>query len=177
MKDRALLPGEYALLSVLALEPKHGYELAAFFREHLVEVCPIEQSLLYAYIRNVEERGYVTHSESRVGARPPRKVYSLTREGRDLVEAWLRAPVGRMRQVRRELLIKLFVLHRQDPRSELNLLKEQILSCEAYLRRLEVPTDERTDFARLVARAKCSAAEGTIRWLREYLDELEAERR
>jgi len=71
--ERALLPGEYAVLGLLALRPMHGYEMICFLGEQgLDAVCPVEQSTLYTYLRNVESRQFVTWSEDRVGLRPPR---------------------------------------------------------------------------------------------------------
>ena len=84
------MPGEYAVLGLLLQRPKHGYEMARYFdRDDLAEVCPIEQSMLYTYLRNVEERGLVQWSEARVGNRPPRKLFELSAHGRDLIETWL----------------------------------------------------------------------------------------
>src|SRR3990172_8150592 len=99
VSSRQPLPGEYALLAMLRLQPMHGYEMSRFLaREGLAEVCPIEHNLLYAYLRNLEDRGLVTWAETRVGAHPPRKTYELTTAGSAAIESWLGEPVLRMRQ-------------------------------------------------------------------------------
>ncbi len=36
-----LLPGEYAVLGLLALGPRHGYELARILTEELAAVCAV----------------------------------------------------------------------------------------------------------------------------------------
>lgn len=152
----------------------HGYEMARYFdRDDLTEVCPIEQSLLYTYIRNVEERGLVNWTEERVGARPPRKIYALTEAGRLLVNMWLRQPAERMREVRVEFLLKLYFLARLDPVAEVDLLRRQIDVCDAYAARLAVRVADSDGFQRLVAQSKLSAAESTARWLRSYAWERE----
>src|SRR3954451_21390497 len=137
MSDRSLLPGESAVLGLLALRPMHGYEMARYFdRDDLTEVCPLDQSLLYTYIRNVEERGLVTWTEERVGLRPPRKIYALTPTGQAVLDHWLHQPVDRMREVRLEFLLKVYFLAQLDPAAERALLRQQIEVCEEYHARL-----------------------------------------
>lgn len=173
MAERPLLAGEYAVLGLLLDGPMYGYEMARYFdRDELAEVCPIEQSMLYTYLRNVEARGMVAWVEERVGNRPPRKLFELTELGSEAIEQWLRQPVGRIREVRLEFLLKLYFLHRHDPDSERHLLDEQIAVCEAYVARQAARTPD-TDFARLVARAKQTGAESTLNWLKAYASELE----
>jgi PadR family transcriptional regulator AphA len=170
-----LLAGEYASLCLLFLRPMHGYEMVAFLGEEgLDTVCPVEQSTLYTYLRNVESRGLVTWSEERVGLRPPRKMYELTTEGRELVHAWLRQPVERMREVRVEFLLKLFFLDVTDRIALRRLLEEQIRVCGGYL--AEVTSRAyASPFRQLVARSKSSAAEATLGWLKTYADQLDRE--
>lgn len=171
---RTLLPGEHAILGLLALRPMHGYEMARLFAEEdLVAVCPVEQSLLYTYLRNIEERGLVAWEERRVGNRPPRKLYELTASGRAELRAWLQQPVGRIREIRLDFLLKVYFLHQLDTETERSLLAEQIDVCEAYEARLESALAGQRGFPRLVALSKLSAATATLQWLRAYALELE----
>lgn len=175
MNDRALLPGEYAVLSLLAVRPMHGYEMVCFLGdEGLDAVCPVEQSTLYTYLRNVEARDLVTWTEERVGNRPPRKTYALTPSGEMLIHDWLRRPVERMREVRLEFLLKLFFLNLTDRPAMKVLLSEQIGVCETYLAHIQAARAE-SPFRRLVALSKASAAEGTLGWLKSYAYEIEQE--
>jgi PadR family transcriptional regulator AphA len=175
MSYRPLLPGEYAVLGLLALRPMHGYEMARILAEddELFAVCPVEQSLLYTYLRNVEERGLVSWQEHRVGNRPPRKRYELTSPGSVELAGWLRRPVGRIREVRLDFLLKLYFLHQLDPAAERALLAQQIDVCERYEARLETALPGERGFPRLVALSKLSAATATLGWLRSYALELE----
>ena len=173
MSERALLPGEYAVLGMLALRPMHGYEMTCLLAdEGLADVCPVEQSTLYTYLRNIEARGLVTWTEERVGLRPPRKTFALTEEGRSLIDHWLRTPVERMREVRLEFLLKLFFLEQLDVPAHRELLRTQVQVCEEYLAHVDArPQPNR--FAALVIQSKRSAAEATLGWLKAYAYELE----
>lgn len=175
MADRALLPGEHATLGLLGLRPMHGYEMARLFADDdLVSVCPVEQSLLYTYLRNLEERGLVRWDERRVGNRPPRKLFELTASGREELDRWLKLPVGRIREIRIDFLLKVYFLHQTDEVAERALVADQIHVCERYQAELTRSLKSRTGFPRLIARSKLSAAAATLDWLREYADELQA---
>ncbi len=175
MPERGLLPGEHVVLGLLGLRPMHGYEMARLFaQEDLVTVCPVEQSLLYTYLRNLEDRALVRWEERRVGNRPPRKLYELTPAGQQELDAWLREPVGRIREIRLDFLLKLYFLHQTDPAAERGLIARQIAVCEGYARTLRKSLDSHEGFPLLVARSKLSAAIATLDWLREYASELEA---
>jgi DNA-binding PadR family transcriptional regulator len=166
--DRDLFPGEYALLGLLLIKPMHGYEMARYFEgDDLTAVCPIEQSSLYTYLRTIEARGLVAWEEERVGQRPPRKRYQLTETGRAAVMRWLAAPVGRLREIRLDFLLKLYFLRELDPAAEQRLLAEQIAVVQGYLARMEA-TPTRGDFQRLVLGSKRSAAVATLDWLQAY---------
>ena len=173
MTERTLLPAEFAVLGLLAIRPMHGYEMARYFdRDELLDVCPIEQSVVYAYIRNVEERGLVRWDETRVGLRPPRKIYELTDAGHAALQAWLQKPVERLREMRLDFLLKLYFLHVNDPAAERTLVDQQIALCERYRQRLAERVALGAGFPRLVASSKLTAAEGTLTWLRGYAAEL-----
>ncbi|MBH76834.1 MAG: hypothetical protein CL897_01175 [Dehalococcoidia bacterium] len=168
---RELLAGEHAVLALLRTQPMYGYEMARYFEsEDLHEVCPIEQGSLYTYLRNLEGRTLVTWCEEREGLRPPRKRFSLTPKGNAVVNTWLKEPVGRLREVRFELLVKLYVLHIVDPAAEAALVRDQLAVCELYQERARERVSQAGDgFSRLVAQSKLSAADATVDWLRNHV--------
>lgn len=173
---REPLRGEYAVLALLRTRPMYGYEMARYFEgEDLRDVCPIEPGSMYTYLRNLESRELVSWREEREGQRPPRKRFALTPAGEALVAAWLREPVERMREVRFELLVKLYVLNAVDPEAEAALVRDQLRVCEAYRERAGRRVEEAGDgFSRLVAQSKLSAADATLSWLRDHFATLSA---
>lgn len=167
MLERDLLPGEYGVLGLLAWKPMHGYEMARFFdRDDLHEVCPVEQSLLYSYLRNLEGAALVTWKERRVGNRPPRKIFELTQQGRQVVFEWLRQPVDRLREIRLDFLLKLYLLKKIDPAAGATLLADQVQACAAYRDALAERAEDAGPFERLLVTSKVSAAEATLSWLK-----------
>jgi PadR family transcriptional regulator AphA len=109
-----------------------------------------------------------------VGNRPPRKLYELTPAGRAALDAWLAEPVGRIREIRLEFLLKLYFLHEAEPAAERALVDRQIEVCEQYQARLARTSASQVGFPRLVALSKRSAATATLDWLRTYAAALDA---
>jgi len=173
--ERELLAGEYIVLALLRRGAMHGYEMARTARdEGIGDVCALEQSALYTYLNNLEARELVRWTEQREGRRPPRKLYRLTAAGSAEADRWLRAPVSRMREVRREFLVKVHLLQSVEAAEVEPLLDRQLGVCRGYLDRTRAELEATSGFARLVALSKESAAEATIRWIAAYADELAA---
>ncbi|WP_433174329.1 PadR family transcriptional regulator [Actinoallomurus sp. CA-150999] len=78
------------VLALLAKEPSHGYELRARLQDAL---GPIGDALnagqVYVTLSRLEKSGLVTAEHVGQVHRPDRKVYELTAEGRQRVDAWL----------------------------------------------------------------------------------------
>ena len=74
------------LLLLLAEAPAHGYELLDRLRPFGFELN--DPASVYKTLRQMEQEALVT-SEWELSTRgPARRVYSLTSDGRDLLEAW-----------------------------------------------------------------------------------------
>jgi PadR family transcriptional regulator len=80
--------GEAALLLLLAERPTHGYELLerlpALLGEDRVDV-----GNLYRVLRSLEEEGIVASEWSADLPGPAKRTYTLTADGRALLDAWL----------------------------------------------------------------------------------------
>jgi DNA-binding PadR family transcriptional regulator len=98
---------------------------------------------------------------------PPRAVYSATEAGELEFQRWLLRPVGRMREVRLDFLIKLHFLLEEDPGQARTLIEQQIEICEEYEASIaeEMTEVEPGGFDALVLESKSSAARITRDWL------------
>ena len=70
----------------------HGYDLHQQVQEGLGEIWTIGISNVYGVLKNLEQAGHVESSLSPQENRPPRKVFSITPEGRKSFLAWLQQP-------------------------------------------------------------------------------------
>lgn len=78
---------EGIVLAVLAARPAYGYEITAWLRDQ--GFSDIAEGTVYALLVRVEQRGLVDVEKVPSEKGPPRKVYSLTTQGREyLDEFW-----------------------------------------------------------------------------------------
>lgn len=88
-QDTEMLKGvlEGIVLAVLSRRPAHGYEITAGLREQ--GFADIAEGTVYALLVRIEQRGLVDVEKVPSEKGPPRKVYSLNRQGREyLNEFW-----------------------------------------------------------------------------------------
>jgi DNA-binding PadR family transcriptional regulator len=71
----------FYILTILYEEPNHGYSIISKFKKRIgKEISP---SLIYPFLKQLEQKGLVKHSLKPVGAKR-KKVFELTKEGRKL---------------------------------------------------------------------------------------------
>jgi len=171
-----LTASEYAVLGLLRQRPAYGYELQRRLggRTGLARVCPVEPAMVYAILKSLSGLELID-GEWDSSEYPPKAVYAATPEGDAEFERWLRRPVGRMREVRRDFLVKLYFALEDDAAIARELLEAQIEACDLYAAEIEreraqvVPAS----FDAIALGAKASAARLTREWLQESLPLLE----
>jgi DNA-binding PadR family transcriptional regulator len=72
---------KFYMLTILYEGPLHGYSIMTTLGKRLGR--EVSASLVYPFLRSLEERGFVQHTVVPVGKRD-RKVYELTEKGHDL---------------------------------------------------------------------------------------------
>jgi DNA-binding PadR family transcriptional regulator len=163
--------GEYAILGILRERPMHGYDVSRHFApdRDLALVAPMEMSNIYALLKDLQEQGLIEGEREVVGLRPPRTVFHLAPEADEQFLHWLEEPVGRLREVRSDLLVKLYFCRAISGSFSLRLLDAQIAASRDYLDRLERLAEQADpdSFDRLVRASKISAARATVAWLGE----------
>lgn len=75
------------LLLLLSEAPAHGYELIDRMRPFGFEVG--DPASVYKTLRQMEREGIVSSHWELPGRGPARRVYTLTSDGRDLLDAWV----------------------------------------------------------------------------------------
>jgi DNA-binding PadR family transcriptional regulator len=170
---------EYALLGLLRGGPAHGYRLAEAFtrRGKLGHILHLKMSLMYAYLRKLDEQGWVSASlEGGTNART-RRVYALTSNGTTALDRWLAQPVGAMRDMRIEFMLKLAFAVEYDKGVATKLVEEQEAAAGRWLGRLrdqaaELPVAERVGALGLVLSHRIRQSEATLAWLEDVRTQL-----
>lgn len=161
---------ECALLGLLRGAPTHAYELHQRLAraEALGLVWHLKQGHLYALLARLEEAGYVATAMEPQGARPPRKMLSLTSAGRDAFARWAAEPVAHGRDFRLEFLAKLYFAAEEGRATVTALVERQRTTCAAWLADLSAQSARLGDvqpYARLVLGFRSSQIEAILAWL------------
>ena len=99
-----------AILGLLALAPRHGYELRAAFEalaggEELWHVKPAQ---VYSTLARLEESGLVLQENNEQSSSLDKRIYAITPQGRAELQAWFTSGVDASYQ-RDEFYIKLML--------------------------------------------------------------------
>jgi PadR family transcriptional regulator AphA len=164
-----LTPAEYAVLGLLRARPAYGYELQKQLSggAGLARVCPVEPAMVYAILKSLSGLELID-GEWDNSSYPPRAVYAATAEGDATFLRWLRQPVGRMREVRHDFLVKLYFALQEDEAAALDLVTQQIEACRDYEQEAEgqLAQADAGSFDAIALQSKATAARLTAEWLR-----------
>ena len=116
---------KYAILGLLAQEPRHGYDLRNAFETLLGGTWPLNIGQVYTTLSRLERDGFVESQVIPQELLPDRKVYSLTQEGKDELEQWLEEPTQGTIRLKDEFFIKLLILQMVDSSDPTNLIRRQ----------------------------------------------------
>jgi DNA-binding PadR family transcriptional regulator len=161
---------EHAVLGLLAIEPRHGYELAKEFAPDTVlgDIVHLEAGMLYAHLKKLAREGWVDAQLEHQEARPARRVFVLTPEGEAELGRWLSEPVDKTRDIRLEFLLKLYLARRTDPEIVPRLVSEQQAICAQFIESLEQQIDDEQDgFHRLVLEMRLAQNRALAGWLKQ----------
>ena len=170
-------PAEYAVLGLVREKPAYGYELQRQLagKRGLGRVCPVEPAMVYAILKSLSGFELIDGVWDN-SAYPPKAIYTATDAGDTAFNRWLRSPVGRMREVRLDFLIKLHFALKEDEVLASELLQSQIDATHDYLD--EIEREQRAldvdlpDFDAIVLESKATAARITREWLERTLDSM-----
>ena len=99
---------KHALLGLLANQPRHGYDLKHTLENALGGHWEINFGQIYTTLNRLERDGLVT-SVVDTRDRRVKRIYSITHQGCEELDAWLVEPVEKKRQLRDEFFVRLFV--------------------------------------------------------------------
>jgi DNA-binding PadR family transcriptional regulator len=173
-RSHQLGAADYALLGLLRVGPRHGYELAPYFASDgtLGLVCTLGVSRLYALLHALEELGLVHAESSIISGGPPRKVFSLTEAGADAFQQWLDRPIRQLRLIRQDFLLKLYFARQLPGNDASALIERQIAASRSVADDLAVHAEAEApaSFAALVYESRLAMARATIAWLEAERD-------
>src|ERR1700755_3343261 len=159
------MPIRRGLLTLLAREPMHGYQLRSEFDAATGATWPLNIGQVYTTLSRLERDGFVEP----VGEADGRVTYRITDQGLDEVTKWFDAPVPREGRPRDELAIKLALALTTpgvDVHKVVQVQRTQTLRSLQGYTKLKAGADPVADAAwLLVLEAMIFQAEAEVRWL------------
>jgi DNA-binding PadR family transcriptional regulator len=166
----------HALLGLLADRPHSGWQLLKHFQGSLAYAWPALHSQIYPELARLKEAGLIEQTgEGPRGA----KEYSLTPQGREDVERWLRETTPG-RNGRDEALLRVFFLWLLAPDEASSYLEREADYQRSLLAELEdieaaaVPIDAKDEAYRLALDYGLRVTRTRIEWAEESARELRA---
>lgn len=114
---------EVALLGLVSIRPMYGYEIGHHFDRALSPFWNVPRTQIYPKLRELGERGLVSSRHVPQEAKPNRRVYDITEEGRERLREWLRDPI-RWPHLKHPMMAKVFLGHLLPPEETLELLQD-----------------------------------------------------
>ena len=159
----------FALLGLLAQQPRHGYELRAAF-EALVggeKNWNVKPAQVYTTLARLNESGLVVEESIEKDAGPERRIYGITQTGRAELQVWFTTAVID-EHIRDEFFIKLMLSLSEDSLTQ-RVIQVQRAALYRDLHRVTTQrqaVDPRTGLAHILLLDKTVMhLEADLRWL------------
>jgi len=150
---------KYALLGLLAENPKYGYEIKRQFEGALGNVWSVSYGQLYP--KKAAEKN----------------IYSITAEGKKRLDEWLLKPLRTNYRVKDEFTLKFLFFDKIPKEKVLNYLKSQqkktIMQKENFQRTLVSIREEINFFLQAIIRKGIIHLEAENQWLEEVINDLQ----
>lgn len=167
---------EWAVLGLLATAPAHGFALARELeaRGPVGRVWTVPRPLVYRAIGRLEHQALIHPHATEPGAGgPQRTVYRIERRGQAALERWLGTPVGHLRDVRSELLLKLVLCRRHGVDARPLVVRQQDVF-RPHLAALDLALGHQVD---PVTRWRHESAQAVVRFLDGLLSDADRRNR
>lgn len=168
---------KYALLGLLAENPKYGYEIKQEFEGALGNVWSVSYGQLYPTLRRLSEVRWVTKQTAPGKKAAEKNIYSITPKGKQKLDEWLLRPLRSSYKVKDEFTLKFLFFDKLPKEKVLEYLKAQqkktVMQKENFQRTLVSIREDLNFFLQAIIRKGIIHLEAEIQWLEEVVNALE----
>jgi PadR family transcriptional regulator, regulatory protein AphA len=166
------------ILGLLSLRPRSGYDIKTVVDRSTRFFWAASYGQIYPELKRLEQEGLVEGEDQPSGGRS-RRVYTLTKRGREALHGWLLGSTVTI-ELRDESLLRLFFADVLPHDQALELLEGRKRGHEEYLEVLRaiqaLPGGPDPTFVDLVLRWGIDFNEWGARWCQEQLERLQTEK-
>ena len=173
MEQNAITP---VVLGLLADRPRSGYDIKAVVDRSTRFFWAASYGQIYPELRRLEKEGLIEGEDAPRGERG-RRVYEITKAGREALVEWLLGPTVTI-EYRDESLLRLFFADALPGEVALQLLEGRKRGHEEYLetlRAIDARPGEDPPFVDLVLRWGIAFNEWGASWCQQQLERLKSE--
>jgi DNA-binding PadR family transcriptional regulator len=166
-RPEELASGEWAVLTLIAEAPTHGFAVARELAPggEVGRVWAMRRPLVYRTIDVLGDRALVRAVGTEPSASGPRRtLLEVTREGAAHVAEWLVSPVAHVRDARTQLMLKLLFLDRAG-RDATALLQAQRERFRELASDLEERVENEDGFGRTLALWRLENTQAAVRFV------------
>jgi len=169
-----------ALLGLLTIEPMSGYDLGLMVRASIGHIWHESYGQIYPNLKKLAAQGLVESKTEKQTGRPDRRVYSITKRGREQLVLWLSVP-PQPEIPRNEMLLKLFFGAQVPTRILVGNVERMVEEHRALLEKFRHAEVEEIDrnpqypdapFWKMAARFGQIEMQAHLKWAEETLREL-----
>jgi PadR family transcriptional regulator, regulatory protein AphA len=169
-----------ALLGLLTIEPMSGYDLGRMVRASIGHIWRESYGQIYPSLKRLAATGLVDCKTEKHKGRPDRRIYSVTKKGREQLAKWLCVP-PQPEIPRNEMLLKLFFGAQAPIPILIENVERMVDEHRALLKEFHRVQREEIDksskysdapFWKMAARFGQIEMEAHLRWAKETLSEL-----
>ena len=127
----------YVILGFLNIGPMTGYDLKKSIDNSTQFFWHAELSQIYPTLKQLETKGLAKAKVVPQKGKPDKKVYSITKTGRQALIAWLNEPLDERNPIKSAVALRLFFLGILDKEDILSQLRCQLEAQRARLKRVQ----------------------------------------
>jgi len=116
---------QFALLGLLADRAMSGYEIQKIINNSIGFFWQESFGQIYPNLKKMEEKGWAGSVQIEQEGRPDKKVFKITKSGREELAAWLKRPPEKF-PLRLEILLKLFFGNHAKPEISIQHLESEL---------------------------------------------------
>jgi PadR family transcriptional regulator AphA len=166
MPDRALTPTSHLVLGLVrTLQPCTSYDMKQLVNVSIGMFWSFPHSQLYAEPARLVDDGLLDEEQEEGGRR--RRLFRITEDGADALDAWLRTPADSIGELRDHGLLKLFFSDTTDPEAITALARAQ---AKVHEERIAFLTDLREEVGDRANAAQLATLDLGLRWDRTAVD-------
>ena len=125
---------QYIILGMIQNGTNTGYEIKNAFQTEIGEFWQAKHSQIYPELSKLTQKNLIDFQTEVVGTKLEKKVYSLTNDGKRVLNEWLKEPLIDLPVNKDEFVLKLYFMKSMDDKRLPEMIQQQI---ELHSKKLE----------------------------------------